>query len=840
MSIIKHKFFAFLASILLVTTAFTFTEEGTNLTESILQKLERYTQEAPQEKVFLHIDKPYYMAGQTIWVKGYLFNASTHSIDSVSRVLYIDLIDEAKGKVIIQKIANCIGTAQASIELPDSLDEGVYQLRAYTNYMKNFSETFFFTQEVKIWQGSVKNRLTSEKVAKLNEIADIQFFPEGGNLIKGIDSRIGFKAINSVGKGVEVEGFILNNNKDTITAFRSEHLGMGTFNFNAEPNSTYTAYLKKADGTFKSVPLPQAYEQGITLAVDNVTNKEKIKLFINNSQPKPAGQGGELVIIAHQRGQVCYAVKGNETSKAFGVNIPRNKIPEDGIVQLTVFNSKGEAQCERLVFINHHKQLTLKISTDKPTYKPREKVTVTLEATDHEGKPVVGDFSVAVTDANQVIDDNYRENILTYLLMSSDASPQGNSEQYYSALKGNIEQPAYYFDENNSMASRHLDILMMTQGWRRFIWKDVLTDKIPKTINFIETGLSVTGKALKPNGKPSANVSLTLMIKNRTNPPQLLLNSADSLGNFGFYGLNFNDSTTVLVQGMKEKGGKNLSITIDATQPIWKVKMVKTPFNPLEFDAQELFEFLKKANEAIELEKKFKTDKIQMLEEVVVKAKRQEVDTRKIYGQASNTLKIDNLLCSGVTNVLQMLQGRVAGVQVSSNGQGGFKVIIRGVSTFSGNSDPTFVIDGMIINADAVSAITPCDVEAIDILKGADAAIYGSQGGNGVISILTKRGNANYDYSQDEALGIKIQKRLGYSPIREFYAPKYDVDKPEHVRPDFRSTLHWQPVIRTDSITGKNSFTYWNSDAKTTVKILAQGVSSKGSVGITSNNYLSK
>ncbi len=157
-----RKLYAFLASTLFIATAFTFTEEGGNLAEKIALKLEQYRLTTPQEKVYLHFDKPYYMAGETMWFKGYLFDGTTHKIDSVSRVLYVDLIDNTKGKIIASRTLKCEGSTHGDFLLPDSLAEGVYHIRAYTNYMKNFSEDFFFHQDFKIWQGSIKNRLSDD------------------------------------------------------------------------------------------------------------------------------------------------------------------------------------------------------------------------------------------------------------------------------------------------------------------------------------------------------------------------------------------------------------------------------------------------------------------------------------------------------------------------------------------------------------------------------------------------------------------------------------------------------------------------------------------------------
>jgi TonB-dependent SusC/RagA subfamily outer membrane receptor len=220
-----------------------------------------------------------------------------------------------------------------------------------------------------------------------------------------------------------------------------------------------------------------------------------------------------------------------------------------------------------------------------------------------------------------------------------------------------------------------------------------------------------------------------------------------------------------------------------------------------------------------------------------VRAKKiDEPDARKIYGKANTSIKVDNILCAGATSVFQMIQGRVAGVQVSPNGSGGYSVLIRGITSFTGSSEPLYLLDGMPVDADALASISPCDVDNIDILKGAEAAIFGSRGSTGVIAILTKRGGNNYDYSKDPVSGVTIQKRMGYNVAREFYAPKYDVNIPDHVRPDFRSTLHWQPNVRTDA-GGKASITYWNTDAKATMRIIAEGVSTQGLVGVGKAEY---
>ena len=174
--------------------------------------------------------------------------------------------------------------------------------------------------------------------------------------------------------------------------------------------------------------------------------------------------------------------------------------------------------------------------------------------------------------------------------------------------------------------------------------------------------------------------------------------------------------------------------------------------------------------------------------------------------------------------VLDMIQGRVAGVQVSGSGSNA-SIRIR-----NSTHEPTFLLDGVPVDKDFITSLNIFDVESIDILKGASAAIYGSRGGGGVISVLTKRANVNYDYSKDILPGVTVSKIAGFNTPREFYTPRYDLDLPNNNVPDFRSTIFWAPMLRT----GKNGiakFSYFNTDATTNVTIRAEALTAWGIPG---------
>ncbi|MFY7909309.1 MAG: TonB-dependent receptor plug domain-containing protein [Emticicia sp.] len=795
-----------LLSLALATLLFAFTFED-DLLEKIVSKFNRYQDEFPQEKAYLQLDKPYYTAGETVWFKAYLVEANTLLPDTISIPLYVELIDNQRNKLIDKKILKLEGgSAAADFQLADTLKAGYYSLRAYTNWMLNFDDNLLFTKDFKVYRPS-----QADEPTKLNaQEIDFQFFPEGGNMVEGIENRLAYKATDALGSGLDVSGIILNDKGDTIVNFESEHLGMGVMIFKPQMGEKYTAKIRYRNIYEKEIPLPTPLKEGFVMGIESVADKDNIRLFVGHNSTAPAGQ---IAIVGQSQGKVCYTAKTVSTKKVLLVKIPKNKFP-GGITQFTVFNEKGLPLCERLVFLKKDSTLDVKLSTNKAQYKTREKVTVEIEAKDAKGQAVSGDFSVSVTDAGQVLEKPFGENIATYLLLSSD-------------LKGRIEQPAYYFSKENPDAARHLDILMMTQGWRRYQWNDIMKDELPKTKFLFERGLSLSGEISRPNGKAFEKpVNLTFMFKLKDSTQLFGMGMAEKDGSFAAYNLNFVDSAQVIIQAIAGNNNRNTKIFINRNfSP--KVQVVAIPFNAISFDEKDLADYLKRTKEALDFERTLRFNKAIMLAEVTVKAKKktQERDSRVLYDKASKSLTVDRTM-SGYTNILDLIRGRFAGVQVSGSVNDP-TITIRGVSSIMLSSEPMFLLDGMQTTKDAILMLPVPDVDRVDILTGAEASIYGTGAGGGVISILTKRGNPNYDYSQDETMGVQTFGIAGYYPTKEFYAPKYDVDIPENLRPDFRSTIFWAPKVKTDA-NGKASITFFNTDATTNVHVTMEGISSTG------------
>jgi hypothetical protein len=795
------------------------------------RQLAAYQQAFPQEKVYLHLDKPYYHAGDTLWFKSYLVDASFHLPDSVSRILYVDLIEDRRG-VLLQhlQVKSDNGFGNGTLTLADTLPAGAYRVRAYTNWMRNFPEENFFEKEFRVYRDKAES-MTESQWKELAKVADCQFFPEGGDWIAGLQSRVAFKAINKAGKGVATTGFVLANSRDTVMTFATRHLGMGTFTFTPQPGQSYTAHLKQPDGTLQTYPLPAVQPSGYVMLVDNISRKDVSRVILSHNFPETK----DIVILAHQRGVVCYTAKAQVGKGMSAITIPKKAFPSEGVVQLTLFDQAGLPQCERLIFTAKEEPLRVSIQSDKTVYAPRGKVDLEITVRDTEGKPVQGNFSLAVTDSKQVIPEPYSETIQSYFLLSSDVKLQRDRQAYFSDLRGSVEQPASYFDPANEQAAANLDLLLMTQGWRRFTWKDVLRKDYPPTSYPLETGFIIAGKVAQPNGQQSKKpVNVTLMLSSGNGERNIWMAEADASGRFLFQGLEYSDTTGVLVQGVKTSGGRNLAFALDETSvSLPPVKARQSVDYSVSQAALE--NFLQRSREIEELQTKLRLNKVQILKEVEVKATRTETDQRRaVYGHADNTLVVDQNSCAGALNVLQLLQGRVAGVQVTGSGMN-MSVNIRGAANFSGPIQPLFLLDGMPVDISILTSIPPCDVEAIDVLKGS-AAIYGSRGAGGVISILTRRGNKSYDASNDPALGILLAKRIGYATPRQFYSPRYDLNVAPSPLPDYRSTVYWQPVVQTD-VNGKANVTFWNPDEKTIMRVVVEGMNYRGMPAVGSYTY---
>jgi hypothetical protein len=521
--------------------------------------------------------------------------------------------------------------------------------------------------------------------------------------------------------------------------------------------------------------------------------------------------------VAQSRGVVAYTGSFKSSDVKVVQNVPRN-ILQDGIVQLTLFDENGKPVCERLVYNTSPKMFNVKLTPNKNVFKKREKTSLEFEVTDLAGKPIdEAYFSLAVTDGTQVLDAAYAQNIYTYFFLSSD-------------LKGQVEQPAYYFDDSNEKAKKHLDLLLMTQGWTRFAWQDVIGNKKFTYPYLPEPGITISGQAYK-TGKRKVNKSLQISgyVSNLTDK-QMTMTETLTDGKFSLYGLDFTDSADLMINAYISNKDNEYETFIDAE--VWQGSEILNLAPVFAFQSNELAvdEYIQNVKMNLAVEKGFFFTELQ---EVSVKAKKEKpIDQRRPYGDKYiRTVKVENNI-SGVSPV-QYLQGRVPGVEIKCDYTGGnCQIRIRGNASMNGNNQPTFLLDGVPVEQFVIETLSILEVDKIDVLSGAATMIYGNRGAAGVINVLTKRANPNKN--EIVADGVKVHRVKGFNLVKEFYMPKYDAPNPP-ADPDGRATIYWNPMVKVTK--GWSKVEFFNTDENTQVNCILQGMDGKGAVGIGRASY---
>ena len=475
--------------------------------EKIVKQINKFGDQSMQQKVYLQTDKDIYLTGETMWIKAYLMDAMSFQADPVSKEIYVELLDQSQRVACSLKLSNKKGVSDGYFILNDTLIEGNYQLRAFTNWMLNFDRDYFFFKTIRIKNpgyADVVNksrlkyitRFNTELRKKENDVR-FTFFPEGGNLLVGLSSRVAFKAEDESGMPLNITGKISDNLGNEVVSFESEHDGMGSFLFLPGAEKKYSAKIKFSNGTVAEYFLPEALPKGIIMSV-NPIGKENIDVKIRQSENSSADS---ILVVTQSRGQITSISKVKFTNNQVQLVIPK-KIFHAGIAQITIFNDKTEPLCERLVFINPEPEKNIS-KVDLSSNTVNDSIIYNIKVTQSNGGGVSGKLSFSVIENLSDTARMTKENILTNLLLTSD-------------IKGRVNNPSYYFDTSNPKASNYLDLVMLTNGWRRFVWKDILEDQFT-IINYPRAeGISITGTVFGDNLNqtiPNSIVELSVLNK---------------------------------------------------------------------------------------------------------------------------------------------------------------------------------------------------------------------------------------------------------------------------------------------------------------------------------------
>lgn len=845
----------------------------TDSLKELVNKFYTYASDFPQQKIYIHTNKPYYLSGDDIYGKIYLINEGRSADNSIrSKKIYVELINE-ENTIVEKTIVNGLySSLNFSFHLNDSITEGYYVLRAYTSWMTGFgNKQNIFNDYIHVsnkanhiisgisykdstlssvsiqlqdtlkklyaympvhYQLMYKKKLVEQadistnaqgmfsinvspvdkknrnettiriktggyekllRLPSLNNDPDVQFLPEGGNLVSDIENNVAFRAIDKYGHGTDVHGTVRDSKGTIVCSFKSTHLGMGKFEFIPESGTSYTAHIQTINNKEFSYPLMVTDNYAYQLSViKRGKNELRVRIALGDSLYK---KNIVSYLVATSHDSVCFTSRGTDL---YEEDIPLKNFPE-GIAQLTLFDSAMQPVSERLVFV-HHPGATTIIAANKVNYGPREKVILKLKTTDMTGKLLKGMYSISVTD-DQVIKQNENDgNIKTHLLLSP-------------YLKGYIEEPGYYFKSGDLTTRENLDLVMLTHGWCRYNWNDIEGNT---RINLQEkdSSLSITGTLYKKKNTPAVGYSATLI--SASDNEFVGTDLTDEQGKFHFAGIEYTDSTSFVIQTQNAKGlNEDVDVSIDATT--FPLTEVERSFVPAELNSGALdgINFYVRAM----YDSIFDKEKVRELQEVIVNARKKvNYDESKRVSPMSVIITSDFIEKYGNYNLLDVLYS-VPGVTIF-NGH----ISFFGRNTMTGYTDPLIIVNGVEFKGGL--DINPYDIDFIEVLRGGEAAIYGVRGGNGVVLINTKRGrDAIVNFSQK---GIKSLRVPGYHVEKEFYSPQYDTDESIKVKAkDVRTAIYWNGNVIADS-KSPAIISFYTADMPSTYTVTIEGIAERG------------
>ncbi|MGN7787637.1 hypothetical protein ACTJIJ_24090 [Niabella sp. 22666] len=762
--------------------------------QNVVAQLENYATRFSPERAYLHYDKSSYSPGETIWFKAYVLNEISPANDSKN--FYIDWIDE-KGKILQHTVAPLVdGLTNGQFDIPAEYTGRSLSVKAYTSWMLNFDSSFLYRKTINILN---KDSLKAMQKPVVKPVLD--FFPESGDLLSGFPNKIAFKAIDQWGRPVKIKGVVTGSDGKVVDSLRVQHDGMGFVLLNPLAGSSFTAKWKDEQNKEYATPLPDVKRSGAHLQIKVAPGKREFRV---NLSPDIATNSDSVYLVGtmfqHPVFTIAKATKGDIVGIVPTANLPY------GVLTITVLDKSWKPLAERITYIDNNAPYIFKPEMEVVrwglSYRARDEVKITVP------ENVASSLSVSVTDLS--IDADTSDNILSTLMLTSE-------------LKGKVNNAAYYFTNPSEEKQQKLDLVMLTNGWRRINWQQIVSGVIPKVIFPRDTSymsLSGTVTGIMPGSIGDGSAAMMILTQ-KDQQNRMLLVPVQRNG-------TFNDPSVILfdtAQVYYQFQDKNLK---GATALFLPNKLRTPPVG--KFNNSSLFPdttgLWRHLLLSAELSDNIRKSKYKELEVVTVQAKAKplidQMDEKYSSGLFSggDAIRFDliNDKFAMVGDIFTYLQGKVAGLQITGQGAGA-SLSWRGGS-------PQIYVDEVPADISMVSSINITDVAFIKAFR--PPFMGGFNGGNGAIAIYTRRGN---DVKREPGAGIPSARVEGYTNIREFYSPKYLTTEPAPgADRDVRTTLYWNPNVTIDPRTKQAVISFYNNDVTDAFRVVIQGMTADGKI----------
>jgi hypothetical protein len=742
--------------------------------DQIHENFNRYRSQALIEKIYIHMDRPYYLAGEMVWFKIYYVDGSFHRPLNISKVVYVELVD-GEGTVHQQsKISiNTNGNGSGSFKLSTDLKTGDCRVIAYTNWMKNFSEKYFFSQKVSI----VNPFIPLQELSKAKSEYGIQFYPEGGHLVNGITSRVAFKWVAKKGTGVGMSGVIFDRQENVVATFTPDKSGFGSFYLNPQKDNAYKAIVKYAGLDSIEYKLPEPLLLGYTMEVKDTTNNNLAVIVKTNLQT--LASRFPIYLFVHSRNIVLHAevqpIMGN--SACFILN--KDSLGE-GTSHFTIFDQMLEPLCERLYFTRIKNKIPYQLRTEKAEFFTRDRINLSIVSA---GKSSV---SVSVYRVDSIFSEEQAD-VSSYLNLLSE-------------LGGNMEKPNYHLSDSVSLIE--LDNLMLAHESKRFDWKEIVGEPFIAEFSPEITGPLLKGLVKQKDlGTPLKEVNVFCSVPKIG---QFKVAKTDEKGEFVFP-LDFIGTEKVIIQTRNE----NAEIEIENLVLKKRIQM--------EGEALEFF-----PNQLNELQMRSIHMQVENAFEIGFNAPaKQPVDDSPFYGSLNKEYKLEDY--TRFPTMEEVLREYIPEISVRKN-RDQYRIFLRNLETnTSMTGEPLVLLDGTpVFDHTQLMKIDPLQIEKLQVIT--RPYYFQDIQFDGVVSYFSYKGDlANYPI---DSLSIAY---TNYIPQREYLQPKHE----ETTLPDTRHLLFWNPDVTIDA-TGKANLDFFASDITGTYIIRLNGITKEGLTGSSS------
>ncbi len=759
--------------------------------------LELFSEKYPQEKIHLVFNKKSFIAGENLWFKSFVFDG--YELSNTSTSLFVELYDGNKTQISKKILPLVHGQGNGNIMLPENLKEGVYYVLAYTTWMANFNEDFQLLQPVVVYNPSSPQKLVMDDTSPWTA----SVFPESGTFIDGINTKF---TVRLKSRGItpsDWSGYVIDTEKPEvkITSFKGFDQNVGAFSLTPKAGKKYRLIVNDAKGNKQTVDLPNVSDTGIHLQVSSTNEAVKFSLQSKNIAP-----GTVYKVIAMMSNQLVFKVKSGKILEQT-YSIPTNQLI-NGILQLTVFDDKENVLAQRLCFVQPD---VLKIK--KPALQsvslntaPRASNSFTIaQNPDDEA------YTALVLDGNSASPED-ENSLLSSFWLTGD-------------IRSKIYTPSQYFAPNHN--SEALDALLMTETWKRFDWKTIMSGVYPTISYQPQPYISYKGK-VTTQGKPAPNTAMNLVFSMPDKGIKLYQVKTDANGFFSLRGLIFEDAIKFSYQLNDPK------IPKEQVQVIFQPDYSFVPFkSSLPTSNYQLVARTAEDLPAPEVKRYMVTkttqssinEKATLIEEVKLigakKDKTKELNEKlsgPLFQSANETIfdfVNDNNSAQGSMNILQWLQGRVAGLTIEMD-MGNYVPKLRG-------STVGIYLDEMRIEPSQVSTISTADIAMVKVMKD-----YFTGGfGGGAIAIYTRRGDITGTVIDSTAPTKLKQVTLnGFDKETPFVSPIYGNDNFNSISQDLRTTLYWNPYLQAAPKEPATVQFFNNDDAKS-YKVIIMGFDDK-------------